>query len=156
MANLLLKFFCYYIFTFFQSSLSQCFVTQRRPGRLKLFYKQEPGRGHAVGVGSISRRPHRVLLHSSWRPSHSALFDPDEGSVPRGWAAISFCQLSQGFLCSAWAATEQQRCAGPEPPVSTFWVSAWTQSRNFSRVCSQGLSWEPGWLCPAVSLPACL
>ena len=61
------------MFTFSQSSLSQPFVTRRRPGRLKLFYKQEPGRGHAVGVGSIPGRPHRVLFHSSWRPSHSAL-----------------------------------------------------------------------------------
>ena len=42
---------------------------------------------------------------------------------------------------------------GVEPPFSTFWVSAWTQSRNSLRVCSQVRSGELGWLCPAVSLP---
>ena len=72
--------------------------------------------------------------------------------MPRGWVAISFCQLSPGFLCSPWGASEQQRWVGPEPPVSTFWLSAWAQSRNFCRVCGQVRSWELGWLCPTVSL----
>ena len=72
--------------------------------------------------------------------------------MSRGWAAVSFCHLSQSFVCRAWAASEQQRWAGPEPPVSTFWVSAWAQSRNFRRVCGQVRSWELGWLCPTVSL----
>ena len=38
-----------------------------------------------------------------------------------------------------------------QPPVSS-----WTQSRNFRRICSQVRSRELGWLCPTVSLPACL
>ena len=39
-------------------------MTQERPGRLQLFYKQEAGRGHDGGGdgGPVSRRPHTVLL----------------------------------------------------------------------------------------------
>ena len=44
-----------------------------RPGRLKIFYQQETGRGHGVWVGSIQGRPHWVLLHYSWRSFQSAL-----------------------------------------------------------------------------------
>ena len=35
-------------------------MTQGRPGRLQLFYKQEAGGG--LGEGSVLERPHRVLL----------------------------------------------------------------------------------------------
>ena len=50
------------------------------------------------------------------------LFGPDEGSVPRGRAAISFCQLS--------LSSPQLRgvSAAACPSLSIFWVGAWAQS----------------------------
>ena len=83
------------MFTFFQSSLSQPFVTQRRPGRLKLFYKLETGRGH--GVDLFQEGPTGSSSIAIGDPPTASLFGPDEGSVPRERAAISFCQLSPGL-----------------------------------------------------------
>ena len=53
------------------------------------------------------------------------------------WAVHAFCQLSPGLPCNPWGALEQQWRAEPEPPLFSFWVSAWAQDRNFSGVCSQ-------------------
>ena len=52
------------MFTCFQSFI---LVTQGSPGRLQLFYKQEETEDMAggvvgAGIGSVSGRPHRVLL----------------------------------------------------------------------------------------------
>ena len=141
------------MFTFLQSSLSQPFVTQRRPGRLKLLYKQDRPSAWG-GVGSIPGRPHRILLHSSWRPSHSALVWSLGGQRAQ---RVGCYLLLPGFsrfplqpMGSLWAA-EMGRA---ETCGSTFWVSAWAQSRNLRRVCRWKRSCELGWLCPTVSLPA--
>ena len=69
-------------------------MTQGRPGRVKLFYKRQAGK---KGVG---RRTYpgkgAALLQSPTVP----FFGTDEGSLPRGRAAISFYQLSLGLIHS--------------------------------------------------------
>ena len=80
------------------------------------------------------------------------LFGPEEGSMSRGWAAVSFCHLSQGFLCSTWAASEQQRWAGPETPASCEFLDS---EQELPQNLQPGVLQGAGLVVPR-SQPACL
>ena len=130
-------------------------MAQRRPGRLKLFYKQGTGREHGVGVGSIPGRPPRILLYSSWRTSHSVLVWSWWGQRVRR----AGCYLIPTFARSSpqlRGVSEQLGLIEPTPPFSILWLCAWAQNTPFGRVCRHGSvvdAWGSCALC-AVPLPA--
>ena len=72
--------------------------------------------------------------------------------MSRGCAAVSFCHLSQGFLCSAWAASEQQRWAGPETPASCEFLDS---EQELPQNLQPGVLQGAGLVVPR-SQPACL